>query len=75
MKNTTLQHERIKKTFAVILAIVAVITLYTVPFIAALQNALAAILVRHGSITYDAHHYTRSCSLKAFTLGKCFPRI
>jgi hypothetical protein len=42
MNNTTLEDERLKKTFSVILAIVAVVTLSTIPLIAALQNALAA---------------------------------
>jgi hypothetical protein len=77
MNNTTLEEQRLKKTFSVILAIVAVVTLSTVPLIAALQNALAATSARHGSISYDAHHYTktRTCGFKAFTQGKCFPRI
>ncbi len=75
MKNIKLEDERLKKTFAVILAIVAVVTLSTVPLIAALRNALAATSVRDGSMSYDGYHYTRTCGFRHFILGVCFPRI
>ena len=55
------------------LAVVAVVTFFTTPLIAGLQNALAATSVMHGSV--DSHHHTRTCGFKAFTQGKCFPRI
>ena len=73
MKNTALEDERLKKTSAVILAIVAVVTLSAVPLIAAaLQNALAATSVRHGSISYDGHHYART-SLSILLARSMFP--
>ena len=75
MNNTTLEDERLMKGFAVILAIVAVVTLSTLPLTAALQNTLAASSVKHGSVSYAAHHHTRTCGFRAFTQGKCFPRI
>ena len=75
MNNTPLKDERLKKTFAVTLAIVAVVTLSTVPLTAALQNVLAATSVMHGSVSYAAHHHTRICGFKGFSQGKCFPRI
>jgi hypothetical protein len=78
MDNHTLEDERLK-TIAVILAIVGVVTLSTVDLIAVLHNALAATSVMHGSVSYAAHHYhhhhTRTCGFKAFTQGKCFPRV
>ena len=63
-------------SYAVILAIVVVVTLCaTADLIAAIHNALAARSVMHGSVSYTAHHYTRTCGFKAFTQGKCFPRL
>lgn len=70
MNNTTLEDERLKKTLVVIMTVVAVLTLATT---AELQNALAATSMTYGS--YVAHHHTRICGFKAFTQGKCFPRI
>ena len=31
--------------------------------------------VIHASVSYAAHHHTRTCGFKAFTQGKCFPRV
>ncbi|HYA85063.1 MAG TPA: hypothetical protein VEH06_16690 [Candidatus Bathyarchaeia archaeon] len=75
MTNTKLEDERLKKTFVVILAVVAVVMLSTTPLITGLQNALAATSLMHASVTYAAHHYAKTCGFKAFTQGKCFPRI
>jgi hypothetical protein len=74
VNNSTLGRQRLNKTFVVILAVVAVVTLSMTPLIAGLQNALAATSVMHGSVGF-AHHHTRTCGFKAFTQGKCFPRI
>jgi hypothetical protein len=74
MINTILEDERLKKTYVVILVALAVVTLSTAPLIVGLQNSSAATLVR-GSVSYAAHHYSRTCGLKAFTQGKCFPKI
>lgn len=75
MNNPTLGDERLNKTFVVILAVVAVVMLFTTPFIDGLQNALAGSSVMHGSVSFADHHHTRTCGFKAFTQGKCFPRI
>jgi hypothetical protein len=75
MNNTTLEDKRLKKTLVLIFALVAVFTLSTTPLMAGLQNALGATPMMHGSVSHAPHHYTRSCSFKGFTLGKCFPRI
>jgi uncharacterized membrane protein len=72
VNNTTLEDERLKKTLVVIMTVVAVLTLATT---AELQNALAATSMTYGSVSYVAHHHTRICGFKAFTQGKCFPRI
>ncbi|MGA9154045.1 MAG: hypothetical protein WBZ36_25980 [Candidatus Nitrosopolaris sp.] len=74
MNNSTVGDERINETFVVMLAVVAVVTFCTTPLIAGLQNALAATSVMHGS-DFASHHHTRTCGFKAFTQGKCFPRI
>ena len=62
-------------SYAVILAILAVVTLTAVDLIAALHDALAATSVMHGSLSYATHHHSRTCGFKAFTQGKCFPRV
>jgi len=51
------------------LAVVAVAALSAAPLIAALQNALAATSVIHGSVS--KHHHAKICSFKAFTQEKC----
>ncbi len=75
MINTRPEDKTLKKTFVVIFAIIAVVALPTTPLIAGIQNALGATSVKHGSASHAPHHYTRTCSFKGFTLGKCFPRI
>ena len=75
MNNITLEDERLNKTIVVIITVAAVLTLSATPLIAELQNALAVTSMMQGSASYIAHHHTRTCSFKAFTQEKCFPRI
>jgi len=58
-----------------IIIILAVVTLTAVDLIAALHDALAATSVMHGSLSYATHHHSRTCGFKAFSQGKCFPRV
>jgi hypothetical protein len=75
VNNTTLEDERLNKTLVVILTVAAVLTLSPTPLIDELQNALAATSIMQGSVSYIAHHHTRTCGFKAFTQEKCLPRI